>query len=307
MTFHRCQIAFALFTTFAAPGAPEPEVPAITLLQSLAFGGILVEPGGGRLTLTAEGSLVPEGPGLRPSSAPASAVARFRLRGPALRRFTLRLDPATPMLVHPRGGVLRLAAWLPSLPAMEGAFDASGEAEFKLGGTLDLKAGAAPGFYLATQARLQLNVAGLAKGVVSLPFTVSALLRAPLTLACTQGLEFGGLLPGTEAGRFEVPAVGPPRALGVAGPTRFRGTPHPAFFTLRGPARTPIFVLLPTELLLTGPRGTLLLSSFTTSVQSPVQMPEEDLTFQVGAAVTVGPQQPGGRYTGVFQVTVVYP
>lgn len=288
-------ILAASFPLCAAVGAPGAQV-----ILPLSFGGVLVQPFGGRITLTPQGSLLPEGPGAQPGASPAASYARIRLVGPPRAHFRLRFDPANPALAGSGGGAITLAAFLTSLPASGGTFDGAGEAEVAVGGTLDVSAGASAGPYSA-RVNLQLQVDGCAPVVQSLP--VSCVVRSPLTLTALEPLDFAAITPGG-GGVFRVGAVSG-HTMGGAGPRLVKGTPHPALFRLTGPAHTAYTILLPREATLAGPRGTIRLIDFTSD---PAQglLPPGGLSVHVGASLDVKPDQAPGAYRGVFQVTVAY-
>lgn len=286
--------------------AAEDRKAEIRVVEPLDFGGILVQPAGGRLTLTASGNLVPEGGGLQASPPPGATPARFRLSGPPHGRFTFQVDPQSPMLTHPRGGQVRIAAFEASLPHLEGTFDATGQAEIRLGGTLDVAAGAPGGPYAGTQAMLLVRVQEAGWGVSRESFRIQARLVAPLILLCTEPLRFAGLLPGTEPGTLTVLPTGGIRAGGLSAPRLVSGSPQPAAFLLQGPAGTNYQILLPPAATLAGPGGTLLVDGFTTDAGPAGGLPEGGLAFRVGATLHVGALQPRGEYKGIFQVTVYY-
>lgn len=300
------------FATAPVP-APFPAIkpvsalgPQIQVLTPLSFGGLLVQPGGGRITLTPGGSLLPEGQGVFPGAAPAAGYARIRLRGPAGAQFRLALNPAAPVLHGSSGGTLRMAMFQPSLPAMTGTFDASGSFELDLGGTLDIPARAPAGMYVCPGATLQMSVDGVS-GTVVQPLTLSCTLRAPLNLFSIASLDFGGLVPGRTAGVFRVDVAGGHRTDTSGGPTLFKGAPHPAGFLLTGPARSFYSILLPREAIMQGPAGTMRMHDFTCDAGPTGQLPDAGLVFHVGAGLDVAANQPPGNYRGSFQVTVFYP
>lgn len=278
----------------------------IQVVEHLRFGGILVQPTGGRVTLTAEGSLVPEGGGLQASPPPGASPARFRVSGPPRGRFTFQVDPPSPVLIQPRGGQVRVAAFNASPARMEGTFDATGQAEIRLGGTLDVVAGAVGGSYAGTQAMLLIRVQEPGWGTAQESFRIQARLAAPLILQCTGPLDFAGLIPGTQPGTFAVLPTGGVRASGLSAPRLFSGTPQPASFRLHGPAGMNYQILLPEVAALAGPGGSLRVDGFASDTRPNGSLPEGGLTFHVGATLHVGALQPRGEYKGLFQVTVFY-
>jgi hypothetical protein len=281
---------------------PMPAPLSIQVIAPLPFGGLLVQPGGGRITLTPRGSLVPEGPGVVPGASPPAGYARIRLAGPANGQYQLRLSPATPVLRGSGRGAVQLESFHPGPDHLSGRFDAGGAAEIDLGGTLDIPAGFAAGLFTAL-ADLRLDCAGWATAVQTL--AISCTLRAPLRLTLTGPLDFGGLMPGDGRGDFHVGPGGPSQG-GAAGPTLVKGTPRCASLLLTGPARTCYSILLPQEAFLMGPGGRLRMHGFGSDRPKSGLLPGGGLVFQVGADLDVPALQPTGTYRGTFQVTVAY-
>jgi hypothetical protein len=214
------------------------------------------------------------------------------------------VDPSSPVLGGPAGSAPRLAEFRSSLPAWRGAFDATGQAEVRLGGRLDVPAGTAPGLYRAAQVNLQLLVGG--QPAVNMPFLISALLRAPLLLSTTGDLDFGSLIPGSQTGLFRVLPTGGYQSAQGSGPMHFKGRPNPASFLLLGPAGTGFSIQLPQKVLLMGPGQPMRLEDFTCSVPTQGVLPAGGLAFGVGAALVVPSHQNPGVYRGTFTVTVNY-
>jgi hypothetical protein len=276
----------------------------IQVVQPMHFGGLLVSPFGGSVTLTEDGALVPDGGGIVPTSQSPCAEARIRLIGPAGVGFSIKVDPSTPVLSGASGAVVRLAEFKSSLSAWRGTFDGTGQAEVKLGGRLDVPAGTAPGLYRAAQVNLQLAVPG--QSTVTMPFLISAVLRAPLLLNATADLDFGSIIPGSQAGLFQVFPAGGYQSVQASGPMHFKGRPEPATFQLQGPVGTSFSIQLPQNILLIGPGQPLQVLGFTCSTPQNGVLPAGGLTFGVGAGLMVSPQQVSGIYRGTFTVTVNY-
>lgn len=294
----------AMFACAPAFGQSRIAPPDIQVVQPMHFGGLLVSSLGGSVTLTEDGALVPESGGIVPSTQPSFMEARLRLVGTPGLPFTLILDPSTPMLTGPSGASVRLAEFRCSLPGLRGTFDATGQAEVKLGGRLDIPVGTAPGIYRALQVNLLMQVPGQA--TVTRPFMISALVRAPLQLTATGELDFGALIPGSQTALFEVLATGGSQSLQSSGPQLFRGHPTPATFQLVGPVGTGYSIQLPQSVHLQGQGRSLQVERFTCSVATTGVMPAGGLTFGVGAGLVVPSEQAPGMYRGVFQVTVNY-
>jgi hypothetical protein len=279
----------------------------IQVVQNLYFGGLVVNPSGGSVTLTEDGALITDGSGVLPGAKPPAMEARFRLTGPPGALFSLRVDPQFPILNSPGGGSVRITEFRGSFPNFQGRFDATGQAEFRLGARLDISANTAPALFTATQAKLQLNVAGSpATGTINKSFTISALLRAPLRLTNLGPLEFGTLLAGSQPGEFEVLPDGSFRSLGANGPTFVRGVPRPAAFSLQGPSGTCYNIRLPQQITLVGPGSGVQVLGFTCDLPLNGILPSGGTAFRVGGRVRIGPAQAYGQYRGTMMVEVFY-
>jgi len=299
-----CLFAFACGVFGQIPAAP----PDIQTIQNLYFGGLLVNPEGGSVTLTSDGALVPNGPGVQPAAQPGCHEARFRLTGPPNASFTLQVDPKLPMLKGTRGDTIRIAEFLPSFPNYRGTFDGSGGAEFKLGGRLDIPVNMLPAIFIAAPVQLHMQLdTGPQPRTVNASFTISALLRTPLKLTNLSSLDFGALIPGASSGDFEVSPSGDYRSLDSSGPTHIQSHPHPASFSLSGTAGTCFTIRLPKAILLSGPGGSMPVHDFTSDAPCPGVVPPGGLIFNVGGRVYVDANQAYGTYRGTFSVEVVYP
>lgn len=279
----------------------------IQVIQDLQFGGLVVGPAGGAVVLTADGALIPEAGGVLGTAKPPCAVGRFRLQGPPNVPFSIKIDPAFPVLNRPGGGSVRIVQFFAAPERSEGRFDASGQAEFRLGGRLDIAAHTVPGLYAASQVKLQLNVASCSVGTVQKSFTISVLLKAPLTLSSTEPLDFGSLVPGAVPGVFEVFPGGGFRTLGSGGPTLVKGVPKPAAFVIQGPPGSSYNLRLPQGTTLTGPGGAMRVQGFSCDMPLSGTLGSASTPFHVGGQLLVNPDQPYGHYRGTFTVEVCYP
>lgn len=284
-------------------------IPSIQVIQNLHFGGLLVEPQGGSAVLTADGALLTQGPGVSVSARPPSALARFRLNGPPKAVFHLQLTPTTPQLTGVNGCALRVAEFEASLRSWSGTFSDAGEAELKVGGRLDIPANSLSGSYLSAPIQLRMTVANVPEpSTVSVSFTIQASITAPLKLANVRGMDFGALIPGSAPGVFELQPTGAHRGIGVSAPTLLRSSvPSPATFSLQGPAGACFSIRLPAETYLQGPGTPIRVHDFTCDRPLQGSLPTGGLLFNVGASLTLGPEQAFGAYRGTFTVEVNYP
>jgi hypothetical protein len=275
--------------------------PGVQIISPLSFGGLLVQPGGGQVTLTAAGSLLPEGPGVFPGAKPMASYGRILVSGPANAPYRLRIGPPTVILRGSGGGSLTLVSFLAPAPVMAGRLDGAGLAEIQLGGTLGIPRATPAGTYSGV-AMVQLFIAGFQP--VYQPLTVLASVRSPLTLTTLDHLDFGCITPGG-GGSFTVDAGG--HRAGESGPRLVKGAPHAAAFLLTGTAQTPYTLILPTEITLAGPGAPMTVAGFNCDLGRQGVLSGAGLVFHVGAELRVAVNQAPGVYRGIVLVTVAYP
>ena len=155
--------------------------------------------------------------------------------------------------------------------------------------------------------------------------TKTTLVR-PMTLVKTADLDIGRLIPGPVQGFVTIGVDGSRTATGRI--ILIGSDYHPARFAGEGDSLGPSTggfgrarVTLPNRIFLTGPGPQMRLNKFTfgqdTSLgatfnrvgNSPnirLTRPDRVFGFLVGAQLRVGANQPGGLYTGTFNVTVDY-
>lgn len=290
-----------------AAGMLLAQPPGIRLVQDMHFGGLQVGGQGGMITLTDEGVRVPMGADLKPVLRPSCQEAWFQLSGPPNAKFFLRLEPERPLLTGPRGGTIRVESFFPSLDRMEGAFDAQGQREVRLGAKLDIPAGTPEGFYVARQVFLEMHVQdGPSPQILRQPFAIQVTLRPMLKVSNEGPLDFGSLLPGAVLGTFTVAPDGTHRSLPPNGPRLARGIPRPAAFTLVGPPGADYSLQLPTRMVLMGPGAPLEVRDFVCDLPLQGNLPTGTVPFRVGASLVVPPGQRSGLYRGLFTVSVCY-
>ena len=283
------------------------QAPTLRLVQDMTFGELAAGEQGGGIILSAEGILIPAGPGVQPAGRAIVQESRFLLTGPPHATFRCSVSPPTPHLTEPGGGRLRIQAFhgLPGLG--EGRLDAQGQAILRLGAQLDIPAGAPAGTYAFSQASLQVvMVAGDGFLTLNQVFGIRARLRSTLRLVNLASLDFGSLIPGPSAGRFVVSAAGGTRTEPSGGPRPFRSMPRPAEFLVLGTAGTCYSIELPKALSLTGPGARLEVLDFHANVPLQASLPPGGLRFLVGASLLVPADQSPGVYRGLFVVSVDY-
>lgn len=283
------------------------QAPDIRLVQDMHFGGLLVDSQGGMVTLTFEGVRIPMGEGVRTVLRPSCQEAWFQLSGPPGKPFRLRLVPERPALAGPGGRSLRIESFFTSLGRLEGAFDAQGLREVRLGAKLDIPAGSPEGTYAIRQVILEMQVLDDTQPqVVRQAFAIQASLRPMLKVTNEGPLDFGTLLPGAVPGLFTVAPEGTHRSTPTQGPRLVRGMPRPAAFTLVGPPGAGYSLQLPTHMTMTGPGAPLEVRDFTCDLPLQGGLPAGTVPFRVGASLEVPPGQASGLYRGIFSISICY-
>lgn len=301
-------ISLALASTLLCGQTAPTQAPIIEVIQPMHAGSLSAGSTGGMLSLTPDGRLFPLNPAMRARTTIPAQEARFRFKGPPFARFQITLDPAHPVLTCPARGQVIVSEFLPSPSGTGLVLDAKGEAEFRLGARLDIPKDAPAGLYRSSQVHLGFHLLD-AKGTKSAhqSFSISVQLVPDLALFNQSPLNFAGITPGFLSGRFHVSPNGSHHSPDPQGPRLLKGLPHPARFTLRGPAGTCYQMLLPQTVLLSGPGAPILLKDFCSNIALEGQLVDGDLDFNVGGSLVVPPDQPGGNYKGYFNVIICYP
>ena len=135
--------------------------------------------------------------------------------------------------------------------------------------------------------------------------TASAVILAAITLAETTGMDFGIVTPDPAGDVITVTTGG---AVSAASGSGLSGTTSGGTFASTGTALTAVTIAFSTGDALTGPGADMPLGGFNHDAgASPAFDGAGDLSFDVGAALTVGASQVAGTYNGTYTVTVDYP
>ncbi len=135
---------------------------------------------------------------------------------------------------------------------------------------------------------------------------VGATILAPLTLSNTAGLEFGQIGISASAGTVRVSTAGV--RFGTGGVT-LAGVVSPtvASFDVVGAPGSTYTVELPASATIASGVHTMSLDTFVSSPPTTGTLSGAGAdTLVVGATLRVGGDQPAGRYTGSFAVTISY-
>ncbi len=146
--------------------------------------------------------------------------------------------------------------------------------------------------------------------------TASATILRPITITKTTDMNFGNVVPSSEAGTVVLLPDGTRSS--TAGSTFIPsnpGTVTAAAFTIEGEGAATYSVTLPLSVSLTGGTGTAMTVATFTSTPGTVAGAgtlsgsagaDGTQTLLVGGTLAVGATQAAGLYSGLFDVTVAY-
>jgi hypothetical protein len=101
--------------------------------------------------------------------------------------------------------------------------------------------------------------------------------------------------------------LSPEGVISATGASTFSGTPSAATFTITGSPSAGVSISFSTGDTITGPGAAMPLGNFTTNAGgSPGFDGSGDLSFNVGASLTINPAQVAGSYAGTYTLTVEY-
>lgn len=132
----------------------------------------------------------------------------------------------------------------------------------------------------------------------------SALIRSAITLVEDTAMDFGTITPDPTG---DVLTIDTADTVSAVSASDLAGTPASGAFSATGDALSAVTIAFSTGDTLTGPGAAMALDSFTTDAGgSPAFDGAGDLTFNVGADLTVGAAQAAGLYNGTYTVSVNY-
>ncbi|HWR11529.1 MAG TPA: DUF4402 domain-containing protein [Rectinemataceae bacterium] len=127
-----------------------------------------------------------------------------------------------------------------------------------------------------------------------------------LTIAATQSLAFGSLIPLAATGSITLSAQG---SVSAGNAVYVRGSSrHVALFSVTGEAGRAFVIALPSSATLVGSgSATIIVDTFTVSPSSPASIGADGTCgLFVGATLRVGADQATGDYSGTFELLVSY-
>lgn len=269
-------------------------------IQNLNFGKLQVGPQGGHVRMSTEGTRQNTGE-IRSSG--NATVALFHLSGPPNKDFEIQLEnPQIPLVSGDHK--LLIQDFFCSYPEWRGTLDGSGQAEIRIGATLDTGTDPRPETYQSQDLRLKVQIHG-EKPLLE-PFSAHAQLISLLCISNDSAMDFGGLLSRGAAGRVKLGSNGTLQSLDPHGPVRATGKSQAARFTLRSLEGTAYCIQLPDQISLQGPGHPMRVDEFALDIPKSGILCKRELSFSVGATLNVPANPIAGKYSGTFQVTVSY-
>jgi hypothetical protein len=130
----------------------------------------------------------------------------------------------------------------------------------------------------------------------------------PIKIAKGADLNFGNIVAGTSQGTVTVDTVGNRTAIGgVILPTAIPGTVNAAKFIVSGLPEATYAITLPTSTTISTSGGaSMTVDEFTSNPSGSGLLTGGTQELYVGAKLTVNSNQPRGKYTGTFDVSVAY-
>jgi hypothetical protein len=134
--------------------------------------------------------------------------------------------------------------------------------------------------------------------------TATAVIRAAITLTEDSGMDFGEITPNPAGDVITLSNAGTATA---ASGSDLAGTTAASAFSSTGDALSAVSISFSTGDTLTGPGTAMALDTFTHDAGgSPAFDGSGDLSFNVGAELTINAAQTAGTYNGTYTATVDY-
>ena len=285
--------------------------PVINKLSDLHAGAILAGATAGTVTLNSpSGTRVTTG-GTALGNSVTEVLGCLTLTGKPGNSWKIRTGSAVPFtLMRVGGGSLTVTAvdFEPSSHGT-GTFPHSGTtSKFYLGVTIAVGSSvtAPQGTYTGSVLMLLDDTSNQSGKHSTESFTVTVKVDPVITLTRTSELGFGDVFTGSTPGTIILSPTGARSTTGGGLLGNFAAV-EAAAFNVNGAAYATFAILLPTSMVMTGPGGSMQVSTFLSSPNGSGllnAMGQQQLT--VGATLNVAANQADGDYRGTFAVTVIY-
>lgn len=156
---------------------------------------------------------------------------------------------------------------------------------------------------LAVSALIVTAPAKLAYAVVETG-TAHATIQTAIAVTQNQVLDYAYILPDPAGDTVTLTSAA--AISSSSGGSAFSGSPTAGQFAVTGDANAVVTLQFGSGATLTGPGTAIPLDNFTTPSLTPTIDGTGNLSFNVGADITLGASQTAGQYTGNYTVTVAY-
>lgn len=290
--------------------APNLGAQSLGAPTTLEFGEVIVDPGGGSLTMDPSTGAVTPMAGVYLTSGLATSVSSITTTDKGGRTATVYTTVSAFSLSGTGGSFsTSTSPFSTNYPndtfTFPGAQSQTTTVTVQLGGTLSIPGGMAAGDYTGYLPIYIRDDKGQNSNTVGVPVHIRIL--APIALNHTQDLDLGTVIPGPTAGSLTLNAA--TGAESVTGGVLYApSTGQVAQFSATGaPSHAFTITFGASSITLTGASGSMPFSLTSNLGGSSTFSAGGVATLNVGGTLSVGANQPEGDYIGTFTVTVAYP
>lgn len=303
-TTWNCLLALVLAGVGASLGAQSLGAPT-----TLDFGEVVVDPGGGNLTIDTSGAITSSAGIYTTSSLTRSASATLATDR-AKRTASIYTTLTGNVTMSSTGGTFSLDPGPINSEYANNQFTFPGNKgntslTFHLAGTITIPAGQVAGDYNGVLPIYIQDNAGSNSNTVDVPIHIRII--GPIAMSKNQDLDMGVVIPGATSGTVTLnPSTG---AQGTTGGVVYAAsTGQPAQFAVTGaPSHNFSITLGASTIALTGPSGSMNLSLTSSLGSLSTFSGAGTATLNLGGTLSVAANQAEGDYTGTLTVTVAYP
>lgn len=306
---HRNLALGLLLAAAALPTGAAPLIPSINRFSNVNAGAILAGASAGTVTLHSPSGSRSSTGGTSLGTSGGVSLGSCTFTGTPGHTWSVKVSSALPFtLTRPGGGAMVVTEVLIQ-PSLTGSFPAGGTTSLHhLGVTLTVRTSAATpqGTYTGSFNLVLNDTSKRGKSSPAMAFTVSIRVDPVITLTKTADLGFGDVFAGPAAGTVILSPAGARTTSGglLLGNSSRAGA---ASLTVHGAPYATYAILLPASATLTGPSGTLVVSSFSSAPgASGLLSGAGAQQLNIGGTLAVAANQPDGDYSGTFAVTVTY-
>lgn len=296
-----------LWTAWVLPLGAAP--PAINRFSNVNAGAVLAGASTGTATLDAPSGSRSSTGGTSLGTSVGATLGSCTFTGIPGNTWSVRVSSAVPFNLNPSGGGAQRVTAIDIQPSLTGTFPAGGTTSLCYLGvamTVGTSVTTPQGTYTGSFNLVLDDTSKGGKSSAPMTFTVTLRVDPVITLAKTADLGFGDVFAGPAAGTVILSPAGARSTTGGL----FLGNSSvvsAAALTVNGAANATYAILLPSSATLTGPSGTMQVSSFSSAPGSSGLLSAAGAQqLNVGGTLNVAANQPDGDYSGTFAVTVIY-